>query len=397
MAKQKNEASNGSAPELSNTQRNEVRLIVIRYMAIVGVALLGSLFGAFQFYVSNRVDAALERIKSKEVEAEQIAHRMKEIEAGFNDNQHSRVVAFLSDFGTGAYYVGNFRGRIQKAFPGTRLIDISHEITPFDIPEGAWTLYKAAESFPDGSIFLAIVNPGADLERSRFVVTKSPRFYFIGADRALFDHVVAKWGMDVAHRLAPTLNDDTFGTNTFSPIIKRLLEGASVEVLVEENLVGEKLQFHGTYPYELDAVKLGGRIENNVALGYVCAIDRWGNLQTNIPHDGGFFIERKEFDVTLTVSAHFPDSEKETEPKKFDVSFEKFVFGRSYDAGKKEAGVIIQQDQLIQVAIFLESLEQHVLKKAYEHVATVLSQSNASNKGHLIVKISDGLVRITPR
>ena len=250
-------------------------------------------------------------------------------------------------------------------------------------------MYKAAESFPEGSIFMAIVNPGADLRGSRFVETEEPKFYFIGADPTLFDHAVAAWGAARAYLVPVHRNDDTFGTNTFSPIILQLLHGATTDQL--KSLLGQELDVEN-YPFKLDAAKHKGIVSENMSEGYVCAIDRWGNLQTNIPYKGEFFVRYKEYDITVNVQIQRPGIGQEN----IQVVLAGFVFGQSYSDGEKRPGVLIQQDGLIQVAIFLDSAKAFIERSARQQLAVSDPELVASGAA-IAIKITDGMVRITPR
>ena len=192
-------------------------------------------------------------------------------------------MGILTEFGSGSYYIDNFKGQVAKEYPNARLIDISNEIKPFDVAEGAWTLYNAAKTFPPESIFLAIVNPGGDTRKSRPIITKNPKFYFVGCAESVFDHGVARFQLDNAYVVASNNDDDTFGIQTFVPIIQALLGGLSQDELKARNLVGRELDY---YPRSLKSSTVEAEFKDDGAYGYVCATDRWGNLQSNIPQHG---------------------------------------------------------------------------------------------------------------
>ena len=71
----------------------------------------------------------------------------------------SPVVSFLSDYGTADEFVGVCKAVMVSIAPDVRVVDITHEIPPFDIRLGALTLVRAAQYLPEG-IVLAIVDPG---------------------------------------------------------------------------------------------------------------------------------------------------------------------------------------------------------------------------------------------
>ena len=71
------------------------------------------------------------------------------------------VITLLTDFGSSDHYAAAMKGVMIGICPGVRLIDISHEITPFAIPEAAYTLSQASSCFPAGTIHLAVVHPAS--------------------------------------------------------------------------------------------------------------------------------------------------------------------------------------------------------------------------------------------
>lgn len=77
----------------------------------------------------------------------------------------SPILTFLSDFGTRDYYVAAVKGVILARAPGTTLVDVSHEVAPGDVAEGALLLAAALPCFPPGAVHLAVVDPGVGSER----------------------------------------------------------------------------------------------------------------------------------------------------------------------------------------------------------------------------------------
>ena len=70
------------------------------------------------------------------------------------------VIAFLTDFGTRDHYVGAMKGVALIVCPDATLVDITHEIDPQDVLAGALELGAAFPCFPEGTVFVAVVDPG---------------------------------------------------------------------------------------------------------------------------------------------------------------------------------------------------------------------------------------------
>ena len=83
------------------------------------------------------------------------------------------ILTLLTDFGTADYYVAAVKGTVLRLAPETTLVDISHQVPPGDVESAAFLLAAAAPSFPDGSVHLAVVDPGVGSGR-RILAARAP-------------------------------------------------------------------------------------------------------------------------------------------------------------------------------------------------------------------------------
>src|SRR6266545_7366241 len=95
------------------------------------------------------------------------------------------LVTLTTDFGTADGYVGAMKGVILRMAPGTRIVDISHDVPPQDVQAAAFILFQAAREFPPGSIHIAVVDPGVGGKRKE-VIVEDGKFRFVGPDNGLF-------------------------------------------------------------------------------------------------------------------------------------------------------------------------------------------------------------------
>src|SRR5207248_9189204 len=110
------------------------------------------------------------------------------------------VITITTDFGQYDGYVGTMKGVIYTLLPDAVVVDISHEITPQQIPEGAFILYRAYRYFPAGTIHIAVVDPGVGSVR-RPIVVVTGHGTFVGPDNGIFTYVLRA-------EQTPTLNAD---------------------------------------------------------------------------------------------------------------------------------------------------------------------------------------------
>src|SRR5580704_2203191 len=99
------------------------------------------------------------------------------------------LITLLTDFGMADHYVASMKGVILGICPDANLIDISHEVTPFSIPEAAYTLAQAWQCFPEGTTHLAVVDPGVGSAR-RPIVAVAGRHRFVAPDNGLLTMVL---------------------------------------------------------------------------------------------------------------------------------------------------------------------------------------------------------------
>ena len=75
------------------------------------------------------------------------------------------IIALLTDFGLKDHYVGTMKGVVLSVCRDATLVDVTHDIAPFDVVGGAIELSAAHSVFPAGTVFLAVVDPGVGTAR----------------------------------------------------------------------------------------------------------------------------------------------------------------------------------------------------------------------------------------
>lgn len=88
------------------------------------------------------------------------------------------IITLTTDFGTKDHFVGAIKGTIYNELPNARIVDISHEISPFNITETAYILKNAYKSFPEGSIHIIGVDSELNVD-NKHIALKLDNHYFI--------------------------------------------------------------------------------------------------------------------------------------------------------------------------------------------------------------------------
>src|SRR5215470_9267461 len=89
------------------------------------------------------------------------------------------TVVFLSDFGTRDDAVAICKGVMLQVEPALRVIDLTHEVTPFAVADGARLLADTADHYPSGTVFLAVIDPGVGSARKPMVARSKRDQYFV--------------------------------------------------------------------------------------------------------------------------------------------------------------------------------------------------------------------------
>jgi len=193
-------------------------------------------------------------------------------------------IALITDFGSdGQHYVACMKGVILEINSTVKIIDISHNITPFSILEGAYILNSTYKYFPKGTIFVAVIDPGVGSARKIIILETSSGFYFVGPDNGLFTHIINN--EDISKIIEISNQDyflepvsDTFhGRDIMAPVSAYLSKGISIENFGNPLEIDNIIKLNDLSPKIIENEKI---IE-----GKIQYIDSFGNCITNIELD----------------------------------------------------------------------------------------------------------------
>jgi S-adenosylmethionine hydrolase len=191
------------------------------------------------------------------------------------------LITLLTDFGLRDTYVGTMKGVIKGIAPAAELIDLTHEIAPQDIREGAYALATAYEYFPPGTVHVAVVDPGVGTAR-RPIAAQIGGWYFVGPNNGILSYVVAEHPVQAAVVLdnakfhAPRVSRTFHGRDIFAPAAAALANGIALDRLGSP--VDEIHSFAVSQPL---LGKAGGG-SHPVIKAHIIYIDRFGNAITDL-------------------------------------------------------------------------------------------------------------------
>lgn len=189
-----------------------------------------------------------------------------------------KFVALLTDFGLDDNYVGIMKGTIYSLNPNVEIIDITHSIEPRNIKQAAFALKTSVNYFPEGTIFVCVVDPGVGSSRSALCV-QAGNYYFAAPDNGLLSYTLENYKKP---RIYTFTNEKyqienpskTFhGRDIFAPLAAYIAQG------VDLSEFGEAISFQKII--KLPPLKCHFDNHGNL-IGEVIHIDRFGNIITSL-------------------------------------------------------------------------------------------------------------------
>ncbi|MBI2071155.1 MAG: SAM-dependent chlorinase/fluorinase [Elusimicrobia bacterium] len=190
------------------------------------------------------------------------------------------TVVFISDFGLKDDSVAVCKAVMFAVEPRLRIVDLTHDVTPYDIEGAGRLIASSAGYFPPGTVFTAVIDPGVGSRRRAVALrTKKGRFY-VGPDNGLFTRVLMEEGLQEARALenpayyiqGASISSTFHGRDIFSPVSAHLARGEPLAALGP--VAAELIRL----PYQ-PAAKDSGRLKGQVEF----IEEPYGNIITNIP------------------------------------------------------------------------------------------------------------------
>ncbi|MEM3613504.1 MAG: SAM-dependent chlorinase/fluorinase [Candidatus Bathyarchaeia archaeon] len=183
-------------------------------------------------------------------------------------------ITLTTDFGLADPYVAEIKAVILGINPSVQIVDISHQIEKFNIRMGAYILASAAPYFPEGTIHVAVVDPGVGTKRKPILVETESGF-FVGPDNGVLALAAEKQGIKHVYEIAnpkymlPKVSTTFHGRDIFAPAAAHLSKGVPPSEFGPEIRRIVKPQF-------AKIVRKGSTL-----VGEIIHVDGFGNIITN--------------------------------------------------------------------------------------------------------------------
>lgn len=196
------------------------------------------------------------------------------------------TIVFMTDFGVVDDSVALCKGVMYSIMPDVRIVDLTHEVTPYSILDGARYLYGATPYFPAGTVFVVVIDPGVGSMRKAIVARSKRGQYFVLPDNGLLTLIEQRDGIEAVRvitnpewMIGPRLSSTFHGRDIFSPVGAHMARGDDWKTIGPEMPVKDMVRLQLKIA-TIDAQGLKGTV--------IATDGPYGNLVTNVDAEDFF-------------------------------------------------------------------------------------------------------------
>lgn len=247
------------------------------------------------------------------------------------------IITLTTDFGEKDHFTGATKGAIYSELPNVNVVDISHKVSPFNIPEAAYIIQNAYNSFPKGTIHIIGIDSELNSE-NKHIAMKLDDHYFICANNGIMSMICSEIAPEkmVEINIHDKIESSFPVLDVFVKVACHIARGGTLEVIGKP----------------INAIKPINNLKPNVnedktkIIGSVIYIDNYGNVVTNV---------RKKFFETIQKGRQFEITARQYKFKTIYQKYSDFVnFGipkeKRQDEGK--GLVVFNSGGFLEIAIY---------------------------------------------
>ncbi|GAA4952638.1 SAM-dependent chlorinase/fluorinase [Algibacter agarivorans] len=247
------------------------------------------------------------------------------------------IITLTTDFGEKDYFAGATKGAIYSELPDVKIVDISHSVSPFNIPEAAYMIWNAYNSFPKGTIHIIGIDSEINPE-NKHIAIKLDDHYFICANNGIMSMICS----EIAPQKIVEINiHDKIQTSfpvldVFVKVACHIARGGTLEVIGKS--IAEIKPIKNIAPYVND--------DKTQIIGSIIYIDNYGNVVTNISRSFFETIQKgRAFEISARNYTFKKIHNKYSDIVNFDIPENK-----RHDEGRKL--VVFNSGDFLEIAVY---------------------------------------------
>ena len=247
------------------------------------------------------------------------------------------IITLTTDFGEKDHFAGATKGAIYSEFPDMKIVDISHSVSPFNVPEAAYIIFNAYNSFPKGTIHIIGIDSEINKE-NKHIAVKLDDHYFICANNGIMSMICAEIAPEkiVEINIHDKIETSFPVLDVFVKVACHIARGGTLEVIGK--VITDIKPIKDLVPFV--------NAEQNQIIGSIIYIDNYGNVVTNIKKK---FFENVQKGRPYEVSARNYKFNR-IQRKYSDIIDFDIEKSKRHDEGRKM--VVFNSSDYLEIAIY---------------------------------------------
>lgn len=201
------------------------------------------------------------------------------------------IITLTTDFGEKDHFAGATKGAIYNELNDVRIVDISHSVSPFSIPEAAYIIQNAYSSFPKGTIHIIGIDSEINPE-NKHIAVKLDDHYFICANNGIMSMICAEIAPEkiVEINIHDKIQTSFPVLDVFVKVACHIARGGTLEVIGKT--ISNIKPIKNIMPYVNE--------DKTQIIGSIIYIDNYGNVVTNIKRSFFETVQKgREFEISV--------------------------------------------------------------------------------------------------
>ncbi|RED48194.1 SAM hydrolase/SAM-dependent halogenase family protein [Seonamhaeicola aphaedonensis] len=247
------------------------------------------------------------------------------------------IITLTTDFGEKDHFAGATKGAIYSELPNVRIVDISHSVSPFNIPEAAYIIQNAYRSFPKGTIHIIGIDSEINQE-NKHIAIKLDDHYFVCANNGIMSMICSEIAPEkiVEINIHDKIQTSFPVLDVFVKVACHIARGGTLEVIGKT--IDTIKPIKHIAPYVND--------DKTQIIGSVIYIDNYGNVVTNIKRNFFETIQKgRAFEISARSYKFKKIFNKYSDIVNFEIPEEK-----RHDEGK--GMVVFNSGDFLEIAVY---------------------------------------------